>query len=458
MRAAEPSGGMGAAPSTNADEIVRRRKPTMEVRPANRTADLPPLPEKVVVGGGGGGFQVVKPVLPPPVAPPASWLPPPAKPQSLDPPMPRLDGRLPSTGSGRFGSGTHPAGPDAGEALVVDEPPPPKPKPKSPPLSKVVIQNLVAAGVAVLLVLVLVATGGDDGYTSERFSVEEQQKLALLWKAEGLKVWGGAADAEVNAAVSTIGLALVTAMADDLDDRPISFLVVKERDVPQAFGLPDGTIVITAGMIRRLTSEAQLAAVLAHTIAHQALGHVDRAIDTSGEFATVTAAANEEAIHSLLGKTQLKPEPNKPSVAGPAKFVAMAVGVAESSASWLNNPANEASADALTLQALEDTGYDQTAMRAVLSEVLAPVRRQHANWLLQHPDLPTRLDDLKSADAGGRTNEAELEVLRKKLSPPPPKKDPAKDPAAVVVPSLAPATSADPAAPKTAPVVKKRRR
>ncbi|MDP2341040.1 MAG: M48 family metalloprotease [Deltaproteobacteria bacterium] len=462
----EASGPMRAAGGGD-ENLAQRRRPTQEIRPVHRTAELPPVPERVNVGGG-GGFQVVKPILPPtPTAPPlpASWLPPPARPVGpLDPPMPafggtpapgRNSGNLPPTPSGRFGSGAHPASP----AVVDDEPPPPpKPKPPSPPLSKFVIQNLAAAGVAILIVLVIALTGGDDGYTSDRFSVDDQKKLANLWKAQGIAVWGGAADVDVNAAVAGIGLKLVAVMADELDERPISFLVVKERDVPQAFGLPDGTIVITIGMMKRLTNEAQLAAILAHTIAHQALGHVDMAIDNSGEFASMTAAANEEAVHALLTAIPAVPVADKRAKPpGTPTVIAMAVSIAESSASALNTPNNEASADTLALHALEAAGYDQRALRSVLVDVLAPVRRQHANWLLQHPDMPTRLDTLKSAaDEGGRTGEAEYEALRPKLMPPPPPK-PAEDaPPAVFIPGF---STPPPVETTPKPVeVKKRRR
>ncbi len=44
-------------------------------------------------------------------------------------------------------------------------------------------------------------------------------------------------------------------------------------DVPNAFALPGGPVFITAGLVRRMTNERQLAAVLAHETAHVAARH-----------------------------------------------------------------------------------------------------------------------------------------------------------------------------------------
>jgi len=57
-------------------------------------------------------------------------------------------------------------------------------------------------------------------------------------------------------------------------DRPMPYeFTLVASDVPNAFALPGGNIFITAGLMSRMTNERQLAAVLAHEIAHVAARH-----------------------------------------------------------------------------------------------------------------------------------------------------------------------------------------
>lgn len=67
------------------------------------------------------------------------------------------------------------------------------------------------------------------------------------------------------------------ARLEDTPDRPLPthgylFFLVKDP-APSAFGLPGGFIILTDGLLRRTASEEELAAVLAHEIAHVQRGH-----------------------------------------------------------------------------------------------------------------------------------------------------------------------------------------
>ncbi|HQH26866.1 MAG TPA: M48 family metalloprotease, partial [Oligoflexia bacterium] len=53
---------------------------------------------------------------------------------------------------------------------------------------------------------------------------------------------------------------------------------VLEEETPNAFSLGAGVIVITRGMLERASSEAALAAVIAHEMSHQMLGHTAEAL------------------------------------------------------------------------------------------------------------------------------------------------------------------------------------
>lgn len=65
--------------------------------------------------------------------------------------------------------------------------------------------------------------------------------------------------------------------ANDLDARKIRVAVSKDPS-PNASSIGDGTLIINLGLLRRLSSDAQLAFILAHEIAHYKLDHGNQAI------------------------------------------------------------------------------------------------------------------------------------------------------------------------------------
>lgn len=70
---------------------------------------------------------------------------------------------------------------------------------------------------------------------------------------------------QVNRYVEQIGQRLVA--ASDRRDIPYNFQIVVSEDI-NAFAIPGGYIYVTTGLLRAADNEAQLAAVLAHEIAH----------------------------------------------------------------------------------------------------------------------------------------------------------------------------------------------
>ncbi len=80
--------------------------------------------------------------------------------------------------------------------------------------------------------------------------------------------------------------------------RPFDYRAYVADDyTPNAFALPGGTIVVTRGLLRTLRSEAELAAVLAHELAHVELGHCFSAVKLEllarkGEHATLGRIAD----------------------------------------------------------------------------------------------------------------------------------------------------------------------
>jgi hypothetical protein len=74
----------------------------------------------------------------------------------------------------------------------------------------------------------------------------------------------------------------------------LAFYVVN-HDEPNAFALPDGTIVVHSGLLDVLANEAQLAFVLGHEIAHVAHGHAYLSRKRGRRLGIVTAIASTVA-------------------------------------------------------------------------------------------------------------------------------------------------------------------
>jgi beta-barrel assembly-enhancing protease len=91
------------------------------------------------------------------------------------------------------------------------------------------------------------------------------------------------------------------------DNRPgnLNILIVK-NEIPNAYSLPNGTIILTTGVLSVINSEEELAGILIHEIAHFVLDHqiininLQQARQKRAEFwagfATVLAAASEAYI------------------------------------------------------------------------------------------------------------------------------------------------------------------
>ncbi len=108
-----------------------------------------------------------------------------------------------------------------------------------------------------------------------------QRQLSLISEAQEIELGRQAAveaaqsiglvrDPELQDYVSRIGLAL--AARSERPDLPWQFQVVDDPS-PNAFALPGGFIFVTRGMLTLMTSEAELASVVGHEIAHVTARH-----------------------------------------------------------------------------------------------------------------------------------------------------------------------------------------
>jgi predicted Zn-dependent protease len=112
------------------------------------------------------------------------------------------------------------------------------------------------------------------------------------------------ADPALQRYVNTLGRWL--ALQTERPDLPWTFGVLDDKGF-NAFATPGGHVFVTRGLIARMQSEAELAGVLAHEIAHVLKKHHLRAVQKNAGFALaadfVTAAnkgGNSEARNALL--------------------------------------------------------------------------------------------------------------------------------------------------------------
>lgn len=241
---------------------------------------------------------------------------------------------------------------------------------------------VAAAGLAVVALVTVVVVVGALRASSAAFTQAEARQLVDVWLKQG--AWGRPRLDEVVVAVDAVGKPIMAPLAARLGETPPRVVVLREAERAQGIALADGTVVVTTGTLRRLQSEAELAAVLAHAFAHLALGDAARALD---------AHPGRTGAREVL-------QSNRPHPA------AAVVDQLLSSPASAGDPASveaEARAVTLTLQTLKATGWSEAAFQDVVTRLAG------TTWASQHPVPPSLGPALQQAPRG---REQRLEYSR----------------------------------------------
>ena len=167
-------------------------------------------------------------------------------------------------------------------------------------------------------------------------------------------------DAALDAYLNRIGLAIAATNDDVLRPFLDYRFAALDTDEVNAFACPGGTILVSRGLLARATSEDEVAAILAHEIAHVTLRHGLAAIQKG----------NLAEAFTYLGQGAAQ-------AAGKDEDLAKLSGLFDQSiddivktliTSGYSREA-EAEADALGRKFLIGTGYDPEALRRVLSRM-----------------------------------------------------------------------------------------
>jgi predicted Zn-dependent protease len=235
---------------------------------------------------------------------------------------------------------------------------------------------LIALGVALISLITYFSSTSINPLTGEKQRValkpEEEIALGLQSAPQMAAQMGGiSANAEAKALVQRIGQKLVRESFAAKSPYRFSFHVLADPRTVNAFALPGGPIFITEGLLRRLRSEAELAAVLGHEIGHVIARH-----------------SSEQ-----LAKQQLTPGLIGAAVVGTGDYTTAQIGqVVGGLINMRYGRDDELESDALGIRIVAEAGYDPRAMLSVM-EMLAKASggSRQPEFFSTHPHPENRL-------------------------------------------------------------------
>ena len=157
----------------------------------------------------------------------------------------------------------------------------------------------------------------------------------------------------------------------DRQDLVYTVYVIDEDEV-NAFSLPGGYVYINKGLIDRITSDDQLAAVIAHEIAHVTAKHAMKRLQGSYGALALQGAA----------------------IASGSGAAALGANLAATSVLFQNSREDEFEADRLGIKYMREAGYDPLQMRVMLGVLLDYQAKQPLrplNYWRSHPYIPQRM-------------------------------------------------------------------
>lgn len=190
-------------------------------------------------------------------------------------------------------------------------------------------------------------------------------------------------DPEVSDYLNNVGYRLVAVSPDTRQD--FLFFPLQDNSV-NAFALPGGYVGVHSGLILTAQSESELAAVMAHEVAHVTQRHIARMIAAQQKQGMVSLAAVALAILAARSNPQA------------------AVGaIAASQAQAISNQLafsrdNERDADRVGVQILERSGFDTHAMPVFLDRLQRSTRSLETgapSYMRTHPITYERIADVQ---------------------------------------------------------------
>jgi len=188
----------------------------------------------------------------------------------------------------------------------------------------------------------------------------------------------------VSAYLREVGSIVAVTAAEDRveDDRPYPLkgyrFIPVDSSTQNAVGSPGGFVVVTTGLLRAVRSEDELAAILAHEVAHVQRGHTMQPVEAARRQEHLSEGllkGTDQIVHAFFGK----------AVQAGTDFV-LDRGFGKK---------NELAADAFAARILDAAGYDPSALRAYLGRLSG--RAASGGFFSRHPPASERAEALSRA-------------------------------------------------------------
>jgi len=260
--------------------------------------------------------------------------------------------------------------------------------------------GLITRGQAVMLAAAAVAAAG----IAESPDPEQEYYIGRSVAATVLAKYPAYDNLELNRYLNLLGQGLALHSSRPEIFAGYRFLALDSMEV-NAFATPGGHILVTRGLLRFARSEDELAAVLAHEIAHVTLRHGIDSVKGSrlAELATEVALAAGMSSGGEIAKFTA-------AFGDAISEIATTLIVSGYSQSY------EFQADRTATFILKSSGYDPGALARVLSRMESAIKVGDAGFGATHPTPQAREEALASAAAEGKAAAAPKTAVSGKIA------------------------------------------
>jgi len=217
-------------------------------------------------------------------------------------------------------------------------------------------------------------------------SITERQEIALgLQSAPQMaQQYGGLhPDQSAQQLVDRVGRSVVARSAAAQSGYPFDFHLLADPQTVNAFALPGGQVFLTAGLLKRLETEGQLAGVLGHEVGHVVARHSAQHI------------AQQELTQGLTGAVILSTyDPDNPA-SGKTAAIAAIIG---NLVNLKFGREDELQSDQLGVRFMSEAGYDPRSLIGVMRILdQASGGSQQAEFFSTHPNPENRMRRIEQA-------------------------------------------------------------
>lgn len=243
--------------------------------------------------------------------------------------------------------------------------------------------------------------------SSAMLSPSQEQQLGRSLLREVRRNLPLSKDPQLLGYVEAVGQRLVSSAPDGHPN--FTFLVVEDDGI-NAFAMPGGIVGVNTGLIEATRNEAELAAVLAHEIAHVTQRHIARAYAGSTR---IDLAAGLAILAGIIASAYA-PELGQAAIVG---------GMAGSAQARINfTRANEQEADRIGISILAATGFDPQAMPSFferLQQLSGGLAEAVPEYLRTHPVTSNRISDSRARaeqyEGDYRNDSQEFRLIRARI-------------------------------------------